>query len=69
MNLVQKCFWIGVVVVVVGLAVQYTAARDASLKAENDRYETCVRNQYGTTPQAWYSEHGTEPECPDVPTE
>jgi predicted negative regulator of RcsB-dependent stress response len=52
---------VGVLAVVAFL--QWSAQRDAKIMVAADKYEQCVKAEYGTTPTAWYIEHGKYPEC------
>jgi len=36
---------------------------DAKREAAWATYEQCVEREYGTTPEAWYMEHGEVPDC------
>lgn len=46
------------------IAILYWAdKRDEAVMISAERYEECVRNEYHTTPSAWYAEHGEYPVC------
>lgn len=51
------------VVAICGVMLYLAAQRDKAVMQAADLYEKCVKEQYGTTPTAWYYEHGEYPEC------
>lgn len=43
--------------------IHWTDQNDKLREVAVQKYETCVRDQYHTTPAAWYNEHGEYPDC------
>lgn len=43
--------------------VQWMTGRDAAIAAGAQAYEECVAREFGTTPSAWYNDHGEYPVC------
>lgn len=43
--------------------LRWTGEQDVKRAAWADAYEQCVREQYHTTPTAWYDQHGEYPDC------
>lgn len=51
-----------VAVVVVGVVV-VSNKRDQKLMVAMDKYEECVKKEYGVSPQYWFEENGEYPVC------
>lgn len=50
----------GLVVMVI---LQWSIKHDRLLQEAVANYEHCVKDEYHTTPGAWYEEHGEYPYC------
>lgn len=45
------------------LIVKWLEKHDEKVQMAADRYEVCVRSEYGVSPAKWYAENGVYPEC------
>ena len=53
-----------ILIVVAGIGfLMWSADHDTKVQAAAEKYEACVRVQYGVSPAFWYQEHGSYPEC------
>lgn len=60
----MKNIFIGILIIVAFVGFfKWTAHMDEVRNVAYQKYEECVKEQYGTTPSAWYYEHGETPEC------
>lgn len=55
--------YIFAIIGVIGLVLMWSVNHDKKVMESADKYEQCVRDQYGVSPAFWYSEHGEYPEC------
>jgi hypothetical protein len=65
-KIMQKTKVIGtVIIIIIALAVfiEWTSKRDEKIMIAADKYEECVREEYGMSPSKWYAEHGEYPTC------
>jgi hypothetical protein len=58
-NTIKIVLCLALVVVV----VSFTNWRHNAAERAYQAYEECVISEYGTTPAAYYAEHGETPEC------
>ncbi len=58
-----KIFYFLLLATLIGIYLNWTAKHDEQIMMAADKYETCVMNEYNTTPSAWYQEHGEYPYC------
>lgn len=49
--------------IIMPLCVYILAKHDAAVSEAADRYEDCVREEYGTTPAQYKVENGAYPTC------
>lgn len=56
-------FTLLMVAVVLVAYIGWTVKRDEQLMKSMEAYEDCVREEYNTTPAAWYEENGEYPNC------
>lgn len=56
---------VAVTIVIAGMAglMAWSANHDKEVAEGADRYEKCIRQEYGVSPATWYNEHGAYPEC------
>lgn len=60
---------LGIVLIgLIAVMFQWFETRDAQINATAQAYEKCVEAEYGTTPTAWYVEHGEYPPCEPKPS-
>ena len=41
----------------------WSANHDQKIQEASEKYEACVKSQYGVSPANWYAENGEYPEC------
>ena len=63
MNKYQTTVAILAIAILLTGAMKWMDKRDKAVLISVDRYEECVRNEYNTTPSAWYMENGEYPYC------
>jgi hypothetical protein len=63
MQALKIILWTIAAIVIVALFIRWSEARGAKIMEAADRYEACVRAELGTTPAAYYQEHGEYPKC------
>lgn len=47
----------------ISLFIVWTIDHDEKVQIGADKYELCVKSQYGVSPAYYYQEHGEYPEC------
>lgn len=50
-------------ILVVFILFNWINYRDNELNEKAEKYEQCVKNEYGVSPSFWYQENGEYPEC------
>ena len=63
MKIVKIIFVLVAVILVGRLFITWTKNHDEQIEKSADRYEKCVREQYGVSPAQWRAENGSYPEC------
>jgi len=51
------------VLIIIGWILVWSAGRDEKIMESAEKYEQCVKAEYGVTPAYYYEEHGEYPEC------
>lgn len=60
----MKNFAIGALIfLALCLLIRWSEKHDEKIQVAADKYEECVRNEYGMSPAQWYAENGKYPEC------
>lgn len=60
---IKTLITIVLVIVAIALFLKWSAWQDDRRAEAVQRYETCVLEEYNTTPTAWYLQNGEYPEC------
>jgi predicted negative regulator of RcsB-dependent stress response len=42
---------------------KWSDQRDQKIAAASDKYEACIKKEYGMSPAAYYNDQGKYPEC------
>lgn len=57
---------IAISIIALSLIMIALNSHDNAIEKAAEKYEECVRKEYGLTPAYWYSEHGEYPTCPNI---
>lgn len=63
MKIFKIILWTIVIIILFVGFFKWSAHRDQVMFEAYEKYEACVKAEYGTTPSAWYAEHGETPPC------
>lgn len=64
--LIHAILWV-LAIVAAGGVLAWTNSMDVERAASAAAYESCVKAEYGVSPQSWYYDHGEYPECDGTP--
>lgn len=64
MKIIGQIFIISLVLAIILTIIIWSDSRDKKVMEEMDKYEACVKAEYGVLPANWYAEHGEYPKCP-----
>lgn len=53
---------LGIAIVIIWI-VEWSAEHDKKVEVAAQKYEACVKSQYGVSPAFYYQEKGVYPEC------
>ena len=63
MKIVKIIFVLVAVILVGRLFIIWSKNHDEQIEKSANRYEECVRSEYGVSPAQWREENGSYPEC------
>lgn len=63
MKTYQTIVAIIIALIVIATFFVLVSKRDEAVMVSMNKYEECVKREYGTTPTAWYLETGVYPVC------
>lgn len=63
MQTIKRIGIVTIIIIAMAGFMKWTSWHDEQTMIAADKYEKCVKDQYGVTPAYWYEMHGEYPTC------